>query len=288
MRRNEQEERQLWCPPVPSEFPAQYDFGGYSEKQVIRIARKYLLRKENLRRAWARVNHHFPETLTASKPLDILEFSTAHGAMLEVWRHFGHRVRGTDFAGWPDNYNSNAKRPGFIDAAFAKTHENPRAAKNLGWIYQPIIESLGLEVDLFDAGALPYAYDNKSFDVICCYQAIEAYATPENWGLVVDEFCRIARQSIVIGFNPPPLKLREDPEHMAAARAATEALRSYDRNGFKCVFMEFGETRAGFHPTAIKLMAVGGAGTAKGRTKSTRAPQKTVGATLLPKSPRRK
>jgi hypothetical protein len=177
VRRDEQEQRQLWCPPVPKDFPTQYEFGGYSEFQVIRIARKYLWRKENIRRAWARVHHHFPETLSGSKPLDVLEFSTAHGSMLEVWRHFGHRVRGTDFAGWPDNYNPKAKRPAFIDPAFENTHDNPRAPQNLGWIYQPIIESLGLEVDLFDAGRVPYAYADKSFDVVCCYQAIEAYAS---------------------------------------------------------------------------------------------------------------
>jgi hypothetical protein len=288
MRRNEQEERQLWCPPVPAAFPAQYEFGGYPEQQVIRIARKYLLRKENIRRAWARIHHHFPETLTPGKPLDILEFSTAHGAMLEVWRHFGHHVRGTDFGGWPDNYNKRAERPKFLTPAFEVTHTNPRAAQNLGWIYQPIIEGLGLAVDVFDAGTLPYAYADKSFDVICCYQAIEAYATPEHWGDVVDEFCRIARQSIVIGFNPPPLKLRDDAAHMASARAATEALRSFDRHGFKCVFMEFGETNAGFHPTAVKLMAQGDAATTAAPPGSAKAPQRTAGEVVLPRSVPRK
>tara|TARA_R110002110_G_scaffold302896_7_gene516995 strand:+ start:6373 stop:7155 length:783 start_codon:yes stop_codon:yes gene_type:complete len=255
MRRNEQEERQLWCPPVPAGFPTQYEFGGYPEHQVIRIARKYLWRKENIRRAWARIHHHFPETLSGSQPLDILELSTAHGAMLEVWRHFGHRVRGTDFGGWHDDYNPKATRPKFLNPAFEKTHSNPRAPVNLGWIYQPIIESLGLEVDIFDAGQLPYAYGDKSFDVICCYQAIEAYALPGGWAAILDEFCRVARRSIVIGFNPPPLKLRRNPEHMAAARAATEDMRSYNRNGFRSVFLEFGETNAGFHPTAVKLVA---------------------------------
>lgn len=284
MRRNEQEERQLWCPPVPSDFPTQYEFGGYPEKQVIRIARKYLWRKENIRRAWARIHHHFPETVGGGPALDILEFSTAHGAMLEVWRHFGHRVRGTDFGGWPDNYNKMAKRPSFLDPAFEKTHANPRAETNLGWIYQPIIESLGLNVDIFDAGALPYPFADKSFDVICCYQAIEAYAIPDHWVDIVDEFCRIARQSIVIGFNPPARVLREDEAHMAEVRSATDKLRSYDRNGFKCVFMEFGETRAGFHPTAIKLVATGAAGKAKAPPKSKKAPPRTAGEWILPKS----
>jgi hypothetical protein len=288
LRRNEQEERQLWCPPVPKDFPSHYEFGGYPEAQIIRIARKYLWRKENIRRAWARVHHHFPETLTSKTPLDVLEFSTAHGAMLEVWRHFGHRVRGTDFGGWPDDYNKRGVRPRFLGPAFKDTHSHPRGPQNLGWVYQPIIESLGLEVDIFDAGTLPYAYGDKSIDVICCYQAIEAYAAPELWGDVVDEFCRIALASIVIGFNPPPIKLREDEAHMASAMAATEALRQFDRNGFKCVFMEFGETKAGFHPTAVKLMAVGGAATAKAPPKSATGLQKTVGEVVLPKLPPQK
>lgn len=257
MRRNEQEERQLWCPPVPKDFPEQYEFGGYSHAQVIRIARKYLLRKENIRRAWARIHHHFPETLFGEKPLDILEFSTAHGAMLEVWRHFGHRVHGTDWGDWHEDYNANATMPRFLVPAFQTTHTHPRAPENLGWIYQPIIEGLGLQVDLFDAGQLPYSYADKSYDVVCCYQAIEAYSPPEGWAAIVDEFCRIARQSIVIGFNPPPRKLRTDEAHQEKVREATEALRSHNRNGFTCVFLEFGETNAGFHPTAIKLVASG-------------------------------
>lgn len=266
LRNTEQKERQLWCPPLPDTFPGHYALGGYSERQVIRIARKYLVRRENLQRAWARVHHHFPETLTSQRPLDILEFSTAHGAMLEVWRHFGHRVRGTDFAGWPDDYNSKAKRPSFLETILGEPHDNPRGPKTLGWVYQPIIESLGLEVDLFDAGRLPYPYGDKSFDVLCCYQAIEAYGTPDTWMQIVEDFCRIARQSIVIGFNPPPRKLRDDETHMALTREVTDRLRRYDRNGFQCVFMEFGETRVGFHPTAVKLMAKGGAAKSKARS----------------------
>jgi hypothetical protein len=258
MRRSELEERQLWCPPVPADFPAHYEFGGYPEHQVIRIARKYLGRTENIHRSWARIHYHFPETVNTAESLDILEFSTAHGAMLEVWRHLGHRVRGTDFGGWHEDYNAKATKPKFLDAAFSKSHSNPVAEVNLGWIYQPIIESLGLEVDIFDAGALPYAYADKSFDVVCCYQAIEAYAGPEGWLDIAKEFCRIARKSVVIGFNPPPLKLRENEEHMKAARAATEALRSYNHDGFRSAFLEFGQTNAGYHPTAVKLIATGG------------------------------
>ena len=67
--------------------------------------------------------------------------------------------------------------------AFDQNHDSPRADKNLGRIYQPIIESLGLPVDIFDAGALPYAYADKSFDVICRYRAIEPMPSSTNGAL---------------------------------------------------------------------------------------------------------
>ncbi len=226
---------------------------------ITRIADKYLIRKENIERAWVRALHHLPETLAGGDPLDILEFSTAHGAMLEIWRAAGHRVRGTDWDGWPDDYAKSPARKDWLDAMLAETHDNPRAETNRGWVYQPIIEATGLDVDLFDAGARPYPYRDKSYDVVCCYQALEAYAPPAEWPGIVGEFCRIARQSVVVGFNPPPRGLREDAEHFHQQHAAFETLRTLEAYGLKAVFLEFGETNAGFHPTALKLMAVPGA-----------------------------
>jgi hypothetical protein len=256
MRITEQKERQSWCPPLPAAFPAHYALRGYAEANVLRIARKYLIRRENLRRAWARIHHHLPETVQTDKPLNILEFSTAHGAMLEVWRHFGHDVRGTDFGDWPDSYGRGRLRPVFLDDLVALAHSNPCRPANPGWIYQPLIEAIGVKVDLFDAGQRPYRYRAKSVDVVCSYQAIEAYAPPEDWGEIVDEYCRIARRTVMLGFNPGPRAMRSDDAYQARYRIAIEDLRSYDRNGFRCVFLEFGETRAGFHPTALKLVAV--------------------------------
>jgi hypothetical protein len=257
MRHVELQERQLWCPPLPDVFPAHYALGGYKPGQIRRIAPKYLNRRENLKRAWARIHHHFPETTRGDGAWDILEFSTAHGAMLELWQHMGHRVRGTDFAGWPADYGRTNKLASFFPDVFLSGHNFPRGPINIGWPYQPIIESLGVSVDLFDGGQPPYPYPSKSCDMICCYQAIEAYGPPVHWDAIVAEFCRIARQIIVIGFNPPAIKQRSDDAHLAEVRAATERLRRWNANGFQCSFLEFGQTRAGLHPTAIKLVAEG-------------------------------
>lgn len=247
--------RMEWCPPPPKDIPEHYELGGYPRHQLTRIAKKYLSRGGNIRRAWTRINHHLPETLSCDEVLDIIEFSTAHGAMLELWRHAGHRVRGTDFDGWPESYNHRSVPPKHLKPTFEVEHTNPRQAENSGWVYQPIIESLALDVDLFDASQVSYSYADKSFDVVCCYQAIEAYAHPERWGEIVDEFCRIARRTVVVGFNNSPKVLRNDMIYMASFRAAVESLRRYDRNGFYSVFLEFGETGGGFHPTTLKLMA---------------------------------
>lgn len=256
MRQDEAEVRLDWCPPIPENLFDHYKLGGYEKYQVARIANKYLSRKVNIKRAWARIHCHFPETLNANIPLDILEFSTAHGAMLEIWRHFGHRVQGTDFQDWPDGYRRKLGIPKWLEHDLEDRHSNKRSKKNLGWIYQPIIESAGLDVDLFDAGSLPYFYKSNSFDVVCCYQAIEAYAHPKYWCDILAEFCRIARATVVLGFNSPPAKLRDDKDYLDAVQTATEAIRSNKEFGFRTVFLEFGNTRAGYHPTAVKLMAV--------------------------------
>lgn len=119
-----------WCPPIPENFFDHYKLGGYEEYQVARIENKYLSRIENIKRAWARIHCHFPETLNANIPLDILEFSTAHGAMLEIWRHFGHRVQGTDCQDLPDGYRRKLGIPKWLEHVLEDRHSNKRNKKN--------------------------------------------------------------------------------------------------------------------------------------------------------------
>ena len=230
-----------------------YALKNYDEADIDRvIAAKYLDRPANLRRAWSRICTHLPETCNTSVPLDILEFSTAHGAMLEIWNSIGHNAEGTDFC-VPEEKKRGYRSAGGLINIFDTEHKNPVAEKIPGWIYQPVIESIGAKVHLFDAGETPYSFDDKSFDYICCYQAIEAYARPGEWDRIVKEFCRIARKAVVIGFNPPPRLAGED-SGWDETKAAWEKLRIYDANGFKNVFYEFHETNRGLHPSACKLI----------------------------------
>lgn len=261
MRRAELNARQTWVNPLPEEFTTSYQLGNYSEDRIQQIMWKYLVRSHNCERAWARINHHLPETLVSPKPLDILEFSTAHGAMLEIWRNHGHRCVGTDFA-WTTN-DPSVKHKGvrknwhtsLLGDLSSNLHPHACAPEVPGWPYQPIIESLDLDVRLFDGGDLPYPFEDNSFDVVCCYQAIEAYAHPSRWLDVVREFCRIARNTVVIGFNPLPVEHAEDEVYNAAAHAAWMKMQNFSEAGFKSVFFELGQTRRGLHPVTCKLVA---------------------------------
>lgn len=261
MKPFEQKIRSDFAPPLPEVFKPGYNLGGYPRDRVTQIMWKYLGRMVNCERAWVRINSHCPDTLIAP-PMDILELSTAHGAMLEIWRHFGHRVVGTDFP-WltPEKaYRQRRSLRRWQEAMLRdlalRPHDNPRAEVVPGWPYQPIIESLGLDVRLFDGGVLPYPLADKSFDLVCCYQAIEAYARPARWREIVDEFCRIARKTVLIGFNPLGVGNASDTELAREAHAAWLALQRYDRNGFRTTFFEIGSTRRGMHPVICKLQAV--------------------------------
>lgn len=245
-----------WLPDHPLKDHAHYALGNYPGGHISgRIAPKYLGRAKNLRRAWVRICTHLPETTVPGASYDILEFSTAHGAMLELWQALGHRVRGTDFeapTGTQKTYRPVNDR---MIASLQTEHPFEVAPDRPGWAYQPIIESIGVPVDIFDASVTPYAYADKSVDFICCYQALEAYAAPADWERIVAEFCRIARRGVVIGFNPPGRK-QESDKSWSNTRAAWENLRTYDAHGFRNVLFEMEETGRGLHPTACKLMAV--------------------------------
>lgn len=247
---------------MPEAFCSPYKLGEYDADRIQNVMWKYLNRQYNCERAWVRINHHFPETLTAEEPLDILEFSTAHGAMLEIWRHFGHRVVGTDYA-WTTSKDARVKHKGVRKPWHEKLLQDVRAEKHghrvkrkvKGWPYQPIIESLDLDVRLFDGGERPYPFADNSFDVVCCFQAIEAYSDPEHWIDTIREFCRISRKSVVVGFNPLPVDSVENREIIMRARKAWVELQRFNENGFQTVFFEIGQTRRGIHPTVCKLVA---------------------------------
>ena len=242
-----------WLPRLPIEQPTNYRLKNYDIERINRrIARKYLNRHRNLLRSWIRICTHTPETTVKGSPKDILEFSTAHGAMLELWRALGHNVHGTDYAMDPSQLRAFKPLDDKTRDCLERSHSYEVRPEVPGWIYQPIIESLNLDVTLFDASKLPYPFEDNSFDIVVCYQAIDAYAEPYDWTKITDEFCRIARSTVVIGFNATPIK-----QPMAHSAKGWEALRTYNRNGFRNIVFEIEHSRRGYHPTACRLEYVG-------------------------------
>lgn len=245
--------------PPPLDFSVPYALGDYPERRVRQIMFKYMERRTNLARGWTRICHHFPETISAAQ-LSCLEFGTAHGATLELWRALGHRVTGTDFP-WRKGKEAvlAPSRPWHRQAladCMEKGHGGTQARPVEGWAYQPIIESLGLDVRLLDGRQRPYPFEDKSVDVVCCYQAIDAFAPPEKWAEVAAEFCRIARRSVVVGYNPLPIRQAGEDDRQAAARTAWLELQNFGAYGMRTVFTEFGTTRRGLHPVAMKFLPV--------------------------------
>ena len=257
MNKHQAAERQEWVLEPPLDFSVPYALGGYPDERVRQIMFKYMERRTNLSRAWTRICHHFPETVGAPR-LTCLEFGTAHGAMLELWRALGHEVVGTDFP-WRAGKEAvlTPTRPWHreaLAACRARGHEHPVAEPVEGWAYQPIIESLGLDVRLLDGRVRPYPFEDKSFDVVCAYQAIDAFAPPENWPEVVAEFCRIARRTVVVGYNPLPIRQAGEDDRQAAAKEAWLRLQNFSAHGMRTAFTEFGTTRRGLHPVAMKFI----------------------------------
>ncbi|WP_328799733.1 class I SAM-dependent methyltransferase [Sedimentimonas flavescens] len=206
-----------------------------------RPQRKYLNRKTNIRRAMNRVSLFLPE-LMSGKPQRILELSTAHGAILEVLRHYGHKVVGNDYVNMVSG-ETQAERAIYRDIndqSFSRAFDDyglpvPSGGVLEDWPYRPIIESINIPMQLFDAGITPYPVETASFDYVISMQAIEHYCHPRDWLKIVDEMCRISRRSVFLLLNPMMPEMAADPHYSEAFHTAREALRDYDQNGFRCV-----------------------------------------------------
>lgn len=230
--------------PPPEEFTRPYDL---TPEQIVqlrqnRVQRKYVSRFTNIRRSWALLLQYMPELMVKGAPQrEVLELSTAHGATLEILRHKGHRVMGNDFPNFLSRRNSLNSRERGVNEFVPGVHRDDHGFLNdegeaEGWIYQPIIESLGLDVELFDAGQVPYPFQARRFDTLITFDALEHYCHPRDWMVLVEEFTRIARRSVLIVTNPVQEHKLADAEYMAAFYAFQRQMRSLRHNGFETVF----------------------------------------------------
>jgi SAM-dependent methyltransferase len=247
--------------PPPEDLARAYDLTPEAMAHLARtVQRKYMVHFKNIRRSWALMLQYMPELMAeGAERQSVLEMSTAHGATLEILRRKGHAVTGNDFAaffGTDSPVDSRLRRAGEIDLTGLPDKDGLNAAGAITrWPYQPIIESLGLDVRLFDAGNPPYPFEDRSFDTVLCFDAIEHYCHPRDWMTIVAEFTRLARKSVLVVINPlnPFQDLAEVPGYAEAHRAFQREMRAYNARGFRCVL-------AGMHRhqvSVFKLMRTG-------------------------------
>lgn len=250
----------LFYDPIPAELMTDYPLDAEGLERNAQIMKKYTRRPQNIRRAWNRTQRYLPELMQADGPsYDVLELSTAHGAMLEVARHFGHRVTGNDYANmvYPKQGQKVATMRPLNDETFTREVDDfgvPIKDGYLDWPYRYITDSVDIPMSVFDCGNTPYPFDDKSFDYTLCFQAIEHYCHPDHWMEVIDEMCRITRRSIFLLLNPMHTRFYDVEGYRDSYDAFRLAMRSYNRNGFEnvAVHMHWG------HPVGFKLIHTGG------------------------------
>lgn len=234
---------ELFVDGLPEDLKTPYEFDWDAQDAPRDIQKKYKERERNCSRSWNRIQIFTPELLreTGDKKR-VFEMSTAHGGMLEVCRHFGHDVLGNDYLNFVQGQanGEGAVHRGVNEEITDREFDDylrpiPKDGSPVqSWAYEQIIKSIDVPIKLFDGGITPYPIDEKSQDVLFCMQAIEHYCHPDDWGVVLDEFCRITTESIVILLNKLPGHLEKQPEYVEAFERAKIALRDFDRNGFSC------------------------------------------------------
>lgn len=226
----------LFNRPVPKALMTPYEMKDTARARIHNIQKKYTIRHKNIHRCWNRFQLYLPELMHEGNPQKVFEMSTAHGAMLEVARYFGHEVLGNDFANRLHQHDVSASTTHrkLSDADFEQTVTDPvvKGGTALDWPYRPIIEAIDMPITLFDAGHTPYPLEDKSQDVLICAQAIEHYCHPDHWMELMDEFCRITRKTIVIIMNPLFNHFADDTAYVTAFEQFRTDLQAYRRNGF--------------------------------------------------------
>tara|TARA_R110002072_G_scaffold17486_1_gene66402 strand:- start:178 stop:1002 length:825 start_codon:yes stop_codon:yes gene_type:complete len=222
----------------PAELMADYPLDAEGQRRSATMQQKYAKRGRNIERCWNRIQLYMPELLI-SQPQDVLELSTAHGAMLEILRHYGHNVMGTDYANmaWSKDGAAMSQFRALNDPDFEREHDDRGNAidpEKPDWPYRHVVESIDLPMTVFDAGHAPYPFADKSYDMVMCFQAIEHYCHPKDWMVLIDEFCRISRKSVFVLLNRIMPQFREREDYNNAFNEFRHGMRSYSKNGFIC------------------------------------------------------
>ncbi|MEL6206610.1 MAG: class I SAM-dependent methyltransferase [Pseudomonadota bacterium] len=231
----------LFGEPVPEALAWAYPQSAVDRARAAGVQRKYLSREANIARSWNRVQTYLPELIRPGGASDVLEMSTGHGAMLEVLRHLGHTVLGTDYANMVFKLEASpqAQERRIGDTTFVRRVDDAgRSFSDADVVrgpYASIVDAIGIHVRPVDGGAPPYPFADDSFDTVMAFQALDHYCHPADWPKVLDEFCRIARYSVVILLNRLTTELSARSGYADAFDTARTAFRNFDARGFRCV-----------------------------------------------------
>lgn len=215
VRQRHQRSKLLFDKGPPEALLGDYELSLEGLARSALMQQRFTSRRENIERCWTQAQLYLPEVLTAP-PQDVLEISTGHGAMLELLRHYGHNVMGTDYARtvWSSGAFSDAVKP--------------------DWPYRHVVESIDLPMTVFDGRLVPYPFANDSYDVVMCLQAIDHFGHPDDWMPLIDEYCRISRKTVLVLLTPPATPRRIGSGYEAAFRDFQLGLSRFRRSGFVC------------------------------------------------------
>ncbi len=181
----------------PARFDYQnYDFFATMPKATHSIPVKYIDRAFNYYRELHRAEfldaRFGTEFLNDNVSLDILSVSAGAMGTYDVMKDYNNQVVSTDFL---------------------KPH-----------LYQPMAQYFGHEVQHFDGHNPDWKlFEEKQFDYVTIFQAIEFFAGSQNWHAAIDRFKKFARKGVIVIFNTSEFSMRSrnnDPLKLVSQRVS--------------------------------------------------------------------
>lgn len=214
--------RDLFGSALPAELMVDYALSDEGLERMGKLQKCNADRSTNVLQAWNRVQLYLPELMTAATQ-DVVQLSCSHGAMLEVLRHHGHRVMGTQYA--PTIWSDDPSR--LQNPASMQDHKPD-------WPYRFVADSIDLPMTLHDTGSGVLPFKDGSFDTVICDRTLGHFAYPEDWIDLLEEFCRISRGTVLVMLDRLSPNLQADAEYRGAFDRFRSAAIRYRENGFAC------------------------------------------------------
>ena len=154
-------------------------------KLEIKPDHKFLNRTRTLKINAKRLFQYVPEFMKPGN--DILDVSCGGGATLEIIKCVGSNGIGLEY------YSSSGNKKPLCP----EYYKDVNAYSN----YEPLLKSQNMNYKIYDCSVTPYPFKDNSFDLVVNYGAITFYGEPEMWHVILDEFKRLSKNTILLGVN---------------------------------------------------------------------------------------